>query len=165
MTGDSIVYEAESDYSLSRQPASSADTVVSHFITVARTVVREIVEWLPWPLDKAVQLVTDIVFDVVEVFDFSETNDKVGGAGVQATDRISLLGDIFIRQDSGRQVTVDDDGSGGIVTSGDTGAQLVNGQVVVDDIVKDRKTNLSFLSPRAHPRATPPFISMPPFPR
>ncbi|MCH8129679.1 MAG: hypothetical protein IIC70_07260, partial [Acidobacteria bacterium] len=67
LSSSDLTVLAESAYALDRIPISEADTVVSEIIEVAREVTETVCEWLPWPLDKVCEVVTNIVFDLVAV--------------------------------------------------------------------------------------------------
>jgi hypothetical protein len=95
ITSSDIEAHAESDYTLMRDPQASADTVVSTLVREARNVVRAVTRWLPWPFNKIVEYITETIFVLVEVFDFSDANSQVGGTGLNAKDKIDLNGDIY----------------------------------------------------------------------
>ena len=150
MTGKAVEFQAKSTCSLDRQSQGTAETVATKIVKVAREVVRKIVKWLPWPLNYLVRYVSETVFDVVEVVDPSATNSKVAGDGPVITDSIALRGAINLLDREDQTLVVNHGLGGGIVTSGNIGAQLVDGQIVVDDVGRRNLAALSFIVPKGN---------------
>jgi hypothetical protein len=129
-----LFVQAQTTESLSREPIADADTLVGQFVEQTREVTREITKWLPWPLDALVELVVDVITEIVQVFDFSDTNAAQGGSGLVTTDLIDLNGDIANLGAADRSLTINSDGT--VTPGSNVGVTLVGSdEVVVDDIV------------------------------
>ncbi|HEX9834644.1 MAG TPA: hypothetical protein VGA66_16460, partial [Mycobacterium sp.] len=148
LTASDLTVHAESTYSLNRIPISHADTVVSHFVEVAREVTSQVCGYLPWPLNHLCKFVTEIVIDLVEVFDFSTENASQGGAGLIAADTINLNGDIFGLGGGNRLLIVNADGS--IDPASNIPATIVGNDIFVGDVVNESQTRMRFLVPKGN---------------
>lgn len=103
--------KVDTNYQMERISEPTADTIVTKVIEVARTVVKEVCTWLPWPLDDLCDLVTEVVFDLVTVIDGSTENSDIGGSGLIVGDNINMNGDLNGIGGQDRLVTVNADGS------------------------------------------------------
>lgn len=137
-TGD-LEGTVNTTYQMERLSEPTADTIVTKVIEVARTVVREICTWLPWPLDDLCETVTEVVFDLVTVIDGSTENSDIGGSGVLVGDNINMNGDIYNIGGNDRQVIINADGS----ITGGTGT-LSGNDVILGDIQNDAKSKIRF---------------------
>gem|GEM_PF-4139205 len=126
-------------YQMERLSEPTADTIVTKVIEVARTVVREVCTWLPWPLDALCDYVTEVVFDLVTVIDGSTENSDIGGSGIVTGDNIHMNGDIYNIGGNDRQVIINADGS----IIGGTGT-ISGNDVILGDIQNDAKSKIRF---------------------
>ncbi len=112
-------------------------------------VVKTVCKWLPWPLDKVCETVTDFVTKwvkkTVEVFESAFTFQSQNGAGFSEDGSIHLNGEISNFNTQPRILTVNADGS--IDPSSNIGATIVGNQIIVDDIISDVDPVMIFSTP------------------
>jgi len=154
LTARELTVQTESDLFLQRTPDAEADTVVSTFVEVVETIQREVkrrvCEWLPWPLDKVCEVVTDIVTETIitiaEVFDFSSEYSELGGSGLNTADSINLNGDIFNVGAGDKLLIINADGS--IDPTSNLSATVNETDIVVEDIITDGDVDINFIVPK-----------------
>ena len=154
LTSADLLVNAESTYTLLREPVAEASTAVSRFVeqvqTIQKTIQRTVCRFLPWPFNTICKVVTSVITQtivkVVEVFDFSSEFTVRGGAGLHTADTIDLEGDISSVGGGDRLLLVNADGT--IDPSSTLGAQVIGDDIVVDDVVGDSNALMRFFAPK-----------------
>jgi len=153
ITTSALSVTAESTYVLYRDPYAQASTAVTHLVEqiehVRQAVKHKVCKWLPWPLNKVCNTVTDFVtktiITLVEVVDFSSSYTYREGDGLVVHDGIALNGDIYNLGAGNRSLIVNPDGS--IDPSSNVSASVHDGSVFVDPIVSNGAAHMHFVTP------------------
>jgi hypothetical protein len=96
LSSGGLSVNADSTVGIDRTADSDAASAVTEFVRQAKTVVRKITRWLPWPLNKIVEFVTETIFVLVpKVTNCRQRVRQVHGFRRQAKDTVNLNGDIF----------------------------------------------------------------------
>ena len=143
---------ADTEYTLHRDPDAQAGTVASTIVEtverVSRTIRNRVCNWFPWPLnlvcDVVVKVVTELVTTFVEVFDFSNVVAKQGGSGLQENSEIDLNGEIVSIGAEDKTLVVDPDGN---VSGNVTDVLVTSTDVIVNSISGGGDFDLEFNVP------------------
>ena len=159
LSSGNLSVNADSTVGIDRLADSDAASFVTQFVKEARTVVRKITKWLPWPLNKIVETITETIFVLVpKVVAVGGESAKSTGSGVQSKDTINLNGDIYSvgNQDALLIVHKDPNNPNGIVVdpSSNMAVELVDvdgdgiSDISVGNVISDSSSNINITTPK-----------------
>ncbi len=127
--------DGASDLFVSEAANADASSPIVEFVETIVNVVKKVTKWLPWPLDKIVEWVTEQVVKLVRVVTFLEENAEVVSVGDDADDIVDLRGSIYLGEGQDKLLHVQADGS--ISADSNVGADINSSRILVDDIIND----------------------------
>ncbi|WP_298261961.1 LEPR-XLL domain-containing protein [uncultured Litoreibacter sp.] len=135
MVTRSVDIDGSSDLTVDEVANADASSPIVEFVETLVEVVKKVTKWLPWPLDKIVEWVTETVLKIVRVVTFLEENASVVTIGDTADDVVDLRGSIYLGDGQDKLLHVLADGS--ISAESNVGATITGNTILVDDIIND----------------------------
>ena len=135
MVTRSVDIDGASDLKVDEVANADASSPIVEFVETIVNVVKKVTKWLPWPLDKIVEWVTEQVVKLVRVVTFLEENADVVSVGDTADDVVDLRGSIYLGDGQQKLLHVLADGS--ISAESNVGATITGDTILVDDIIND----------------------------
>ncbi len=131
----SVDIDGASDLKVDEVANADASSPIVEFVETIVNVVKKVTKWLPWPLDKIVEWVTEAVLKIVRVVTFLEENADVVSVGDTADDVVDLRGSIYLGDGQQKLLHVLADGT--ISADSNVGATITGNTILVDDIIND----------------------------
>ncbi len=124
------------------------NTVVSWVLTTVQETVKEVVKWLPWPLNDIVKWVTKTVTKWVEQITNSSTTG-VAPANFVSSPSLNINGTIYQPAGQNPVLVADSNGSGGVTFTTDTNVPVTTSgnDIIVGDLKNDVTSAINLNAP------------------